>query len=465
MIRSIRPTLFFLMLAALGTAPLLAQNPPSRDWSREAARPSPPWIRDAVIYEVFPRAFSAKGDLNGVTSRLDDLKALGVKILWIMPIHPFGLEKKKGTVGSPYAVRDFYEIHPDHGTKDDFRRLVSEAHRRGLKIIIDIVANHTSWDSVMMKNLEFYVRDKSGKILSPKPDWLDIAELNYDNPTLRKYMIDMLKYWLKEFDLDGFRCDVAMEVPTDFWENARAELEAIKPDIFLLAEATKPDLMVKAFNADYAWPFHERLTAVMVDGWPATAIRDVWKRERAEFPRGSLHMRFSDNHDEKRAIARFGERGAMAASALVFTMDGIPLIYNGMEVGDTAESGDPALFERLPILWQIAQRRPEFPRFYRQMIALRNAHPALRQGETQWLPNSDDERIVTFLRRSEGEEFLIAVNLSNRPFKGRVEHCGGTFKDLTPTLGTTPTDKRLPPAPPTLTLEAWGFSILRRAVE
>ncbi|HSQ19193.1 MAG TPA: alpha-amylase family glycosyl hydrolase, partial [Blastocatellia bacterium] len=183
----------------------------SRDVSRESARAIQPWIRDAVIYEIFPRAFSAEGNFNGVTARLDQLRDLGVTILWLMPIHQIGQEKRKGAIGSPYAVRDYYSINPDYGTKEDLRRLISEAHRRGLKVIIDIVANHTSWDSVLMKYPDFYKHDAQGKIISPY-DWTDVAWLNYGNPKLRDYIIEMLKYWIREFDLDGFRCDVAGEV-------------------------------------------------------------------------------------------------------------------------------------------------------------------------------------------------------------------------------------------------------------
>jgi glycosidase len=440
-------------------------EPAQRDVSRESARPSREWVRDAVIYEIFPRAFSEQGNFNGVTTRLDDLKNLGVTILWLMPIHIMGQEKKKGTIGSPYAVRDYYSINPDYGTKEDLKRLVAETHRRGMKIIIDIVANHTSWDSVMMKTPEFYRRDQSGKIVSPY-DWTDVAALNYDNPRLRDYMTDMLKYWVREFDLDGYRCDVAGEVPTAFWESARAEIEKIKPDIVMLAEASKPELLVKAFDLDYAWPLHSALTEVVMGGRPASHLRDVWEEQRARFPRGALHMRFSDNHDERRAVVRFGERGALAASALVFTMNGAPLIYNGMEVGDTTESGAPALFEKLPIFWQIAERRPEFPRFYRQMTALRRAHTALRQGETEWLRNSDEARVVTYLRRAGNEELLIAINLSNHPFVGSVEvGSGAAFADVTPNLRDA-SDKEVkarPVALPTLALDSWGFRIFRRA--
>ncbi len=432
----------------------------SRDVAKESARAIQPWIRDAVIYEIFPRAFSPEGNFNGITARLDGLKDLGVTVLWLMPIHQIGKEKKKGSVGSPYAVRDYYSINPDYGTKGDLRRLINEAHKRGLKIIIDIVANHTSWDSVMMKNPDFYKHDAQGKIIWPY-DWTDVAWLNYDNAKLRDYMIETLKYWIRDFDLDGFRCDVAGEVPVDFWERARAEIEKIKPDIVMLAEASKPDLLVKAFDLDYAWPLHSTLSAVLMGSSPATAIRLVWEQEHAKFPRGATHMLFSDNHDESRAIARFGERGALAASALVFTLDGVPLLYNGMEAGDTSESGAPALFERLPIFWGNVERRRQFPVFYKQIIALRRDHPALRRGETDWIRNSDQQRVVSFLRRDGSEELLIAINMSNRPFAGFAEVANGSsFKDATPDSFSIDHLAALP----ALTLDSWEFRIFRRAL-
>ncbi|HEY6231181.1 MAG TPA: alpha-amylase family glycosyl hydrolase, partial [Pyrinomonadaceae bacterium] len=351
---------------ASGHCPLTAQQP-ARDISTQSARSTRDWLRDGVVYEIYPRAFSSTGNFAGITARLNDLKALGVDILWLMPIHPIGQLKKKGAIGSPYAVRDYYAINRDYGTAADLKQLINGAHRRGMKVIIDIVANHTSWDSVMMKWPEFYEHDAKGRITYPH-DWSDVAELNYANPKLRRYMIEMLKYWIREFDLDGFRCDVAEEVPTDFWEQARAELDRIKPDIVMLAEGHKAELLLKAFDFDYSWPLHSALTDVLQGRGNADNLRVVWEQEFSEWPRGSLHMRFSDNHDERRAIARFGEPAALAASAFVFTIDGVPMLYNGMEAGDTTESGAPALFERLPIFWPIAQRRPEFPRFYKQMM-------------------------------------------------------------------------------------------------
>jgi cyclomaltodextrinase len=459
-----------LATASLAFAP---SQQPSRDLSKVIARSSRDWVGDGVIYQIFPRDFSPAGNFSGVTAQLDRLKDLGVTILWLMPIHPIGQEKKKGTIGSPYAVRDYYGVNPDYGTKEDLKKLIAESHRRGMKVIIDIVANHTSWDSVLMKHPDWYKHDAKGNITYPY-DWYDIAALNYASPELRKYMTDMLKYWIREFDLDGFRCDVAGEVPTDFWENARAELDRIKPDIVLLAEAHKAELEVKAFDLDYSWPLHSALTNVLQGRGRATDLREAWEQEAREWPRGALHMRFSDNHDERRAIARFGEPAALSASAMMFTLDGVPLIYNGMEVGDTTESGAPALFERLPIFWPIAERRPEFPRFYKQITALRKAHDALRRGSLEWLHNSDESRVVTYVRRSSDEEILIAINFSSRPFSGSVDFANAAFKDVTPDIGPPlPPDATAPErtttirvnALPALFLDAWGYRIFQRKLK
>jgi cyclomaltodextrinase len=442
-----------------------------RDVSKESARATREWVRDGVIYEIYPRDFSGQGNFAGITAQLDRLKELGVNILWLMPVHPIGQEKKKGPVGSPYAVRDYYAVNPDYGTASDLKRLISEAHRRGMKVIIDIVANHTSWDSVMMKTPEFYVHDASGKITYPH-DWTDVAKLNYDNPQLRRYMTEMLKFWVRDFDLDGFRCDVAADVPTDFWEQARAELERIKPDIVMLAEADKPELIVRAFDLDYSWALHSTLTDVLQGRKSAAAIREVWESDAAKYPRGALRMRFSDNHDERRAIARFGEPAALAASALMLTLDGVPMLYNGMEVGDTTESGAPALFYRLPVFWPVAERRPEFPRFYHQMIALRKTRAALRGGELVWLHNSDESRVVSFLRRGAGEEIVVAINFSTQPFVGTIEAPNGAvFTDITPDT-PEPLKPDAPPSErdtrartsglPAVALDAWGYRIFRR---
>ncbi len=321
----------------------------------------------------------------------------------------------------------------------------------------------------MMKNKAWYSQDKNGNIIPPVPDWADVADLNYDNPDLRKYMTEMLVSWIRDYDLDGFRCDVAFFVPTDFWENARREVDKIKPNTLWLAEAETPDLLTKAFDLDYSWANHSVMTNVLQGNAPASEIRKNWEKQKAEMPKNSLLMRFSDNHDERRAIARFGEKGALAAQTLSFTLDGVPLVYNGTEAGDTAESGAPALFEKLPIFWAFAERRPEFPRFYREMIQLRKNSIALRRGDLTWLKNSDETKILTFTRKSGGEEILVAINMTNTPFFGSVEVSGG-YEEITPNIGAPlpPDDDKTKAktnanaALPTLSLEAFAFRIFRK---
>jgi glycosidase len=235
-------------------------------------------------------------------------------------------------------------------------------------------------------------------------------------------MIAMLKHWIDPttFDFDGFRCDVASMVPTSFWEEARSALEKAKPDIMMLAEASKPDLLLKAFDADYAWPLHGTLNNVLLNGAPATEFKKSWYESRQQFPQGSLHMRISDNHDEARAVARFSLKGALAASALMFSLDGVPLLYNGMEVGDAAESGDPALFEKQPVFWH-PKDRPPLREIYRSLIKLRKEYPAFRNDTVIWLHNSDESDLVTLMRLDGKDEFVIAINFSSRPITGWVE--------------------------------------------
>jgi glycosidase len=421
----------------------------------QPARQSPAWLTSGVIYEIYTRTFSPEGNLRGVTMRLDHLKNLGVNILWLMPIQPEGQVKKKGSLGSPYSIRDYYAINPSYGSKEDLRALVAEAHRRQMKVILDVVANHTAWDSVMMAHPDFYKQDKAGHIISPH-DWTDVAALNYSNPALRRYMTAMLVYWIKEFDLDGYRCDVASEVPTDFWEQARRELEQVKPGIMMLAEASKPELLRSAFDIDYSWPLLSALNDVVMRGAPAKTLAATIDQQEALFPKGALHMRMSDDHDEERAIARYGLPGALAASALMFTLDGVPMLYNGMEAGDSTESGDPALFEPLKVLWQMSQRRPQFPKFYAAMIPLRKQHPALQNGQIEWVHNSDEQHVFTYIRRSADEEFLVAVNFSNTPFRGTIKVAARSWKEI-----PMPSSQLQAAAIPALTLDAFEFRIFQ----
>ena len=441
-----------MAMIALAT-PLMS----AADAAPASARQSPEWLRDAVIYEVFPRAFSPTGDFKGVTAQLDRLKALGVTVLWLMPIHPMGKLKAKGTLGSPYAVRDFDAINPDYGTPNDLKQLVDSAHRRGMKVFIDIVINHTSWDSVLLeKHPDWYTHDSSGKIVPPNPDWVDVADLDWSRPALRQYMTGMLVRWLRDYGLDGFRCDYASGVPTDFWESVRPELDRVRPGLAFLAEADDPALLNKAFDIDYAWDFHHAMSEALVGTEPASNVRQVWQRAEARYPRGALRLRFSDNHDQLRTTGQAGLPAALAASAVMFTLDGVPLLYNGMEVGDTTESAAPALFERMPISWEMAERRPQVNSYYRALAALRHAHPALTRGSVRWLRNSDEARVLSYERGASGESLVIAVNLSSQPWSGLVDVPPGEYEDI------TPENAQRTAALPSLFLAPWQFRIFRR---
>jgi len=392
----------------------------AQDASSAAPRKSPDWLRRAVVYEIFPRNFSQAGDFNAVTARLDELKDLGVDVLWLMPIHPLGEKLKKGSVGSPYCVRDFYAINPDYGTTNDFKRLITEAHARGMKVVLDVVAGHTSWDSVLMAHPEFYKKGPDGKICAPYPNWADVAELDYGNPDVRRYMIDMLKFWLQAYAVDGFRCDTAFTVPVDFWESARVELEKANPQVIIITDSgARPALLSKAFDMDYAGNLSATLGQVMSDDQPASLIQDSWTHTQEQFAKGALHLGFTDYHNVPRATARYGIDGALAAQVLMLTLDDVPLFYNGMEVGDATESADPALFEKLPVFWSPGGR-PPLRDIYRDLIRLRKQSPAFYNGEVVWLQNTAAGTVVSFLRRDAKDEYLVIINLSSCRADGSV---------------------------------------------
>jgi glycosidase len=432
-ILSPRLGVLFSLLFALGTG-----HAANETAAEPAPRPSPEWLRKSVVYQIFTRNFSKEGNFNAVTARLPELKDLGVDVIWLMPIHPIGQKMKKGQIGSPYSVRDYYAINPDYGTTNDLRQLISTARDNGMKVVLDIVAGHTSWDSVLMARPDFYKKDDKGRIVQPDPGWTDVAALDYNNPEVRRYMINVMKYWLADFKVDGFRCDVAFRVPIEFWETAREELEQLHKDVILLADANAmPNLLTKAFNMDSSGAFYLALNRVMSGITPAYLLDRSWENTRQLFPRGALHLRFSDGQAFPRAVARFGMNGAMAAQVLMLTLDGVPLFYNGMEAGDATESADPALFEKMPIFWQPGGR-PPLREIYRDLIKLRKSHPAFYNDNVIWLQNSVPAEVVTILRQDEKNQFVVLINLSSHPVSGSVETPGATEFTQVQIQGTQP---------------------------
>lgn len=377
------------------------------EYADKNARPSESWIKDGIIYELYLRAYTQEGTFKSIIPKLNQIKNLGVSIIWIMPINPIGELKRKGTLGSPYSIKDYFDINPEFGTKEDFREFVKEVHKLGMKLIVDVVLNHSSWDNPLIKsNPEFYTRNKKGEIVSPNKDWYDVADFNYANKELRKYMIDMLSYWVMEFDVDGFRCDVAELVPIDFWERARAELDKIKP-VFVLSEGTLPQHHLKAFDMTYSWNIYDMLKDLVEGKKNSEEITKAIKTERYVYPKNSLRMRFNENHDKERAVKVFGYDGSFITAALITTIPGVPLIYSGQEVGDSVFA---SLFEKYTIPWEENFEENEHYRFYKSLFSFRNSNRALIDGSFDEI-NIDN--LYAFQRSSGNNRILAIFNFSD----------------------------------------------------
>ncbi len=387
------------------------------------ANPSPDWVKGAIIYEMFLRNFTPEGTFKAAQARLADLKALGVNTIWLMPIHPIGKERRKGSLGSPYSVKDYFEINPEHGTKEEFKDFVRTAHELGLKVILDFVGNHTAWDCPLVKaHPEYYAKDKKGNIVPPNPEWSDVAQLDYKNPEVRAYFANVLKTWLKDYDIDGLRCSVAEAIPSDFWQTTIAELRQQKPDILMLAESTLPEHHTVGFDLTYSWNVYDVVLDIVSGKKSAQHLDEILTTEEKVFAKGSLRLRFNSNHDRVvehgAPIEAFGGiEGAKATAALTFTLGGygtirsVPLFYNGDEVGYNQRT---SLFEKAPIAWTTPHAQ-DFETFYRNLIWLRTTQRAIIDGTMEKIKSSNDEAVYAFTRTSENNKVLIAINLRNAP--------------------------------------------------
>lgn len=397
--------LLLLLVAAVGCAG--APPPPSETPSERAE-----WVDHAVVYEVFVRDFTPEGTFRAIIPRLPELKSLGVTTLWLMPIHPIGEEKRKGELGSPYSIRDFYAVNPDFGTEEDFRGLVEAVHDQGMYLLLDLVANHTAWDNPWVtQHPDWYTRDSTGQIVSPDPDWTDVADLNFDRPEVREEMKRVMRYWVEEFDIDGYRCDVAWGVPGDFWMEAIRELRSIKP-VLMLAEADDPRMHDYGFDLTYGWPFYHKMKEVW-EGAPSDSLSKLVASVEAALPEGGQRLRFTTNHDETAwdapPIELFnGVEGAKAAAVLSVTLPGVPLLYNGQEAGNEVALG---LFEKMAIDWEA---HPELRTFYTDLLGLYHGSEAIRDGSLTLLPEVAGRDALAY-ELVEGEErIFVAVNVRDR---------------------------------------------------
>ncbi|RNC67131.1 alpha-amylase [Proteiniphilum sp. X52] len=400
----------------------------------------PEWVYDAVIYEVNIRQHTPEGTLQAFSEHLPRLKELGVDILWFMPVQSIGKEDRKGLLGSYYSIEDYTEVNSEFGTLADFKAVVRQAQGQGMKVILDWVANHTSRDAVWVKaHPEWYVRDSLGN-LNIMYDWTDIAQLDYSVPGMREAMIDAMKFWIRETGIDGFRCDVAGEIPTDFWEAAKDSLVMLNPDIFLLAEAEKPELNESVFDAYYAWDFHHKMNSIAQGKEPVDSLRASLQRMNERFSSHAIPMYFTSNHDENSwngtEFERMGE-AAKPFAALTYMLPGIPLIYNGQEVGLDRRL---EFFEKDIIEWE---DKGGFSDFYGKLNRLKKKNKALsaqeRDGEMTEIPNDCGEKVWSFKRVNNGNEVVCVFNFSpetvNVQFDGNVPGEGfSSFPDTSEVL-------------------------------
>lgn len=421
---------------------------------------NPEWVKNATLYELNIRQFSEDGSFKAVEKELPRLKKLGIDIIWLMPVQPIGVKNRKGTLGSYYSVKDYLGINPEFGTKDDFRQLVEAIHAHGMHVILDWVANHSSWDNALVEDHpDWYMKSRDGKFQStPWRDYDDIIDFDYCQPQIRKYMTDALKFWVKEFDIDGYRCDVASFVPIDFWENARTELEEIKP-VFMLAEAEDKELHRNAFDATYNWTLWNMLHQVAAGEKSAKNLGEEYIAEHVSiFPKEGIRLNFIDNHDKNSWEGdQFTNFGDALKPAIVFSvlMDGMPLLYSGQEAGLERSL---AFFEKDPIVW----KDHEIGALYAVLFELKHQNQALWNGKSGGemirLINDRLVEVLSFSREKNGDKVLGVINFSGATVSVNVDTSidAGIYQNLLTGEDYTISEKLA------LELVPWEYLVLSR---
>jgi len=392
-----------------------------------------PWSRNATIYEVNIRQYTPQGTFKAFELELPRLQKMGVDILWLMPVNPLGVKNRKGSLGSYYSVADYLEVNPEYGTKKDLIDLVSKAHELGMKVIIDWVANHTSWDNKLItRHPEWYRKDQKGNIVPPVADWTDVAALDYSQQGLREYMTDAMLYWIKEADIDGYRCDVAGMLPVSFWHEAIPKLKEAKP-VFMLAEEETPAMHDSGFfDATYSWKLYRLMNDIAQKKKPAGDIDSILLQETRSYPADAYRMRFTTNHDENSWNGTEYERlgsGARTFAVLSFTFPGIPLVYSGQEA---AMNKRLRFFDKDTIPWGNYPLEP----FYTTLMQLKKHNDLLASGDSGGrfikVATSDNRAVYAFLRKKEDRKIFVILNLSDsdRTVELKGNEFPGKYKEI-----------------------------------
>ena len=417
----------FFCMAASGQQSLATRNARSR-----------PDLEGATVYQVWMRAFTQQGTLQATAARLPYIADLGASIVYLSPLQSAstaGGAAKGWTLAGPYGIKDYSRIDPEYGSEADLKALTGKAHELHLKVIMDVVLYHMAVDNELMKLPGFFMHAPDGRAIlgnwgRPRPD--------FGNPQVREWLVENLVHWVRDDNLDGFRCDVAGGVPLSFWQQARAALDRVNPRTILLAEAEMPDQQLDAFDINYNFSYlKETLQPILTQGESAARVRELWQKQKSLWPQGARLLYSTDNHDQERATRLFGEKAAYAANTLNFTLDGVPFLYNGQEIGDATPTNYP---ERTPIPWLVGeksawahQQEATLAR-YKKLFQMRRQEPALSRGELIWLNNSDPQSLVTFLRKSGSDEILVIVNLANRQVTATIDLAAADFMPATDLL-------------------------------
>ena len=410
-------------------------------------------MENAVIYEANIRQYSPEGTLNAFTKDIPQLKELGVKVIWLMPIYPVSMKNRKATgelsvedikdpkereryLGSYYAISDYTAVNPDMGTYEDFDKLVKTAHENGMYVILDWVANHTGWDHKWItEHPEYYHKNAKGEVTDPlNPEtgeswgWTDVAHLDYSSKKLYEPMKDEMLFWVKEHNIDGFRCDVADNVPTEFWQFATKELKEVKP-IFMLMESNKPYLFKGVFDMGYGWDLHHIMNDIAKGNKTVKDLDAYLAKKDTMYDKSDIMMNFVTNHDENSWSGSEYERmgdAVEAFTALTYTVPGMPLIYTGQEYG---------LDRRLKFFEKdsIAKEKGKMYPVLEKLGDLKNENKALNGGKDaaayKRINTSDDTNILAFEREKDGKKVWYIANLSKSP-KAFTLPVSGTFTDV-----------------------------------
>ena len=440
----------FLSLVCI-LAMLVACKPPKNQTNANYQLPA---VEDVVMYQVNPRVFAPNNSLKVVAQRVDSISQLGANVMWVMPIYPIGKVKSKN---SPYSISDYKQVNPEFGTLDDMKALVDSCHAHGMSIILDWVANHTAWDNVWMKDhKDWYTQDSTGAVIYPPgTDWTDVADLNYDNKEMRAAMIDAMKFWITEVGIDGFRCDVADQVPTDFWKDAITQLRATAGDrkILMLAEGTNPvNFTEGGFDMNYAWGFMHALDSVFCKNGKASYLIDMDKTEYDEIPDGKVKLRFITNHDEATkysTVQQFGSiDGALAAFVATTFIHGGMLVYGSQEVAYPEKIN---FFNYVPVDWN---SNPETLDIYKKLISIYKDNAAFRNGALSAYP---DDNVLAFERNDKDGKFLVLVNVRNE--KETLKEIPAEWQNTDVTDVMQGTDLKLEKS---IELEPFKYLILKR---